>query len=77
MTTTVDLVAIRNAAAIGRTELAQRLGLSPRSGRITVSQIENREDWLLSSLSAYFKACGAVAELTVTVAGEEFTFAIS
>lgn len=74
---TVDLVAIRNAAGISRAELAQRLGLSPRSGRITVSQIENRDDWLLSSLAAYFKACGAVAELTVKVAGEEFSFPIA
>ena len=73
----VNLVAVRNAAGLGRTELAQRLGLSPRSGRVTVSQIENRDDWLLSSLSAYFKACGAVAELNVTVAGEEFTFPIA
>lgn len=73
----IDLKSVRSAAGIGPTELAQRLGLSPRSGRITVSQIENRDDWLLSSLAAYFKACGAVAELKVTVNGTEFIWSIA
>lgn len=75
--TVIDLKAIREAAGLSRTELAEWLGLSSRTGRITVSQIEGRDDWLLSSLAAYFKACGATAELVVTVAGEEFTFSIA
>ncbi|OMC55393.1 hypothetical protein A5747_13450 [Mycobacterium sp. IS-836] len=74
---TVDLKAIRTTAGLTPTEMAAQLGLSPRSGRITVSLMEGRDDWLLSSLSAYFKACGAVAELVVTVEGDEFRFTVA
>jgi transcriptional regulator with XRE-family HTH domain len=74
---TVDLKAIREAAGLSRQALADRLGMSPRSGRVTVALTEGRDDWLLSSLSAYFKAAGATAELVVTVAGEEFVFTIA
>jgi transcriptional regulator with XRE-family HTH domain len=73
----IGLKAVREAAGMSRRELADALGMSPRSGRITVAQIENRDDWLLSSLAAYLTAAGATAELTVTVGGEQFKFPIT
>lgn len=73
----VDLKAIREESGLSRQELADRLGMSPRSGRVTVAQIEGRNDWLLSSLAAYFKAAGANARLVVTVDGDSFTFPIA
>lgn len=45
-----------------------------RHGQRTVSQIEARTDWLLSSLGQYFRAAGATAELVVNVNGEEIRF---
>jgi hypothetical protein len=74
---TVNLRAIRVTAGITPTQMAAKLGLSPNNGRITVAQIEARQDWLLSSLTAYFKAAGAEAELVVTVDGERFIFELA
>lgn len=73
----IDLRAIRDAAGLTPTELAAEMGFSPRSGRVTVAQIEGRDDWLLSTLAAYMRATGASAELVVKVAGEEFRFTIA
>lgn len=72
----IDLRAIRLAAELSQTALAKELGLSERSGRQTVGEIEARQDWLLSSVAAYVRAAGGTAELVVTVNGEELHFPI-
>ena len=73
----IDLKAIREAAGLSRRDVGTQLGFNERTGRITVAQIEGRDDWLLSSLVAYLKANGATGELTVKVNGEEFNFALA
>lgn len=70
----IDLKAIRLAAGLTQLQQAAKMGLSPRSGRVTVAEIEARKDWLVSSLSNYLQACGAAGELVVQVAGEEMRF---
>lgn len=70
----IDPKAVRIAAGLTQKELAQRLGLSERSGRVTVAQIEARADWTVSGLAAYIKAAGGNAELIVSVNGEELRF---
>ncbi len=70
----IDLKAIRYAAGLTLRDMAGRLGLSERSGRVTVSQIEVRKDWKLSSLGAYFRACEATGELVVSVNGQVLRF---
>ena len=74
---TIDLRAIRLAAGLTQVQQAAKMGFSPRSGRVTVAEIEGRQDWLLSSLTNYLRACGAAGELVVQVAGEEFRFDIA
>jgi transcriptional regulator with XRE-family HTH domain len=73
----INLQAIREAAGLSRRDIGDRLGFNERTGRITVAQIEGRQDWLLSSLAAYLKAAGAIGELTVKINGEEFLFPIA
>lgn len=67
---------IRLAAGLSQAALAERMGMSA-TGQRTVSQIEAREDWLLSSLAAYIKAAGGTAELVVNVGDEEIRFNIT
>lgn len=70
----IDPKAIRVAAGLTQKELAERLGFSERSGRVTVAQIESRSDWSVSGLIAFINAAGGSAELVVTVNGEELNF---
>lgn len=70
----IDLKAVRDAAGLSRAELAERMGMSERSGRVTVAQIEKRSDWLVSSVAAFIAAAGGAAELTVKVNGKELKF---
>lgn len=70
----IDLRTLRESTGISRRDVAEALGLSANSGRITVAQIEGREDWLLSSLSAYLHAIGADVELLVKLNDEEVRF---
>lgn len=65
---------IREAAALRQIDVAHGLGLSATTGKSTVAQLEARRDWLLSSIIAYLKACGASADLTVTVNGATIKF---
>lgn len=74
MSEPLNLSTVRETVGISRSELAERLGLSPASGRVTVAQMEQREDWLLSRIGAYVAALGGTAELVVRVAGEELRF---
>lgn len=69
----INLKVVRQAAEMSQADLAERMGMS-RHGQRTVSQIEAREDWLLSSLVQYFKAAGATAKLVVVVNGEQIEF---
>ena len=57
-------------------EVAAESGMTERSGRVTVAQIEARTDWLVSSLSSYLGAVGAVGELVVTVNDQELRFSL-
>lgn len=68
---------VRIAADMSQSEVARGLGLSENSGRQTVSQIESRKDWLLSSVSAYIRAAGGTAELIVKVGDTELRFTIA
>lgn len=69
----IDLKMIRHACGRTQKQVAAALGLTEVSGRQTVGQIEARSDWLLSSIAAYIRACGAAqATLVVTTEnGEE------
>ncbi len=71
-----DLKEIRKAAGMSGTALAAAMGLSPVSGRQQVTQIEARDDWLLSRLARYIAAAGGTAELVVRVDGQELIFPI-
>lgn len=73
--TMIDLRAIRAAAGMSQAALAEQMGMSS-TGQRTVSQIEARDDWLLSSLAAYIRAAGGTAELVVTVGDDELRFTI-
>lgn len=57
---------IRSSAGLTQAQVAENLGLSPSTGQRTVSQIEQRTDWMLSSLVRYIIASGAEAAMTVT-----------
>lgn len=72
----IDIRSIRQAAGLSQAAQAERMGMSA-TGQRTVSQIEAREDWLLSSLAAYIKAAGGTAELVVNVGDEELKFIIA
>lgn len=67
----IDLKTIRIAADLTQAEMAERLGLTAQT---TVSQIERRDDWKLSTLAAYINAAGGTAALVVTVNGDEMRF---
>lgn len=73
----ISLIALREAAGLTRADLAAKLGLAAPSGRVSVAQMESRDDWLLSRLAAYVSALEGSAELIVTVAGEEFRFEVT
>lgn len=73
----VDLIAMREIAGLSRADLASKLGLSPTSGRVTISQMEHRGDWLLSRISAYIAALDGTAELVVTLSGIEHRFTVT
>ena len=70
----INLKAVREAAGIMQKDVAKALGMSEKSGRVTVAQIEARSDWLVSSLAAYLSAVGASAELVVYVNDQELRF---
>jgi transcriptional regulator with XRE-family HTH domain len=72
----VDLKAIRDESGISRADIAKQMGMSATSGRITVAQIEGRQDWLLSTISAYVRANGGTAVLYVNVNGQELEFEV-
>ena len=73
----IDIIAIREAAGRSRQEIADELGFSERSGRVSVAQMEGREDWLVSRLAAYIHASGGTAELIVKVNGRELRFRVA
>src|SRR6184192_1436045 len=72
----INLREVRIAAGMSQNDIAVALGMS-KNGQRTVSQIEARADWLLSSLAAYIKAAGRTAELVVKVSGEEIRFIVA
>jgi transcriptional regulator with XRE-family HTH domain len=61
----IDLSSIRRHAGVTQVQLAAALNTS--QGQI--SRIERQSDMLLSTLSAYLTALGAIARLTITVNG--------
>lgn len=73
---TIDLKAIRRAAEQTPAQTAAHMGFAPPNGRITVAQIEARQDWLLSTISSYIAALGGSAVLVVDVNGQQLQFEI-
>lgn len=73
----VDLRAIRRASGITQRKIAETLGMHRDWGRATVSQMEMRDDWLLSRIASYVQACGGEAELVVHVNGQTLRFNIT
>ena len=69
----MGLATIREVAALTQTEVAERMGI----GQTAVSRIENRDDWLLSTMKAYFDAIGAEASINIRLAGVEHNIALS
>lgn len=64
----MGLAALRKAAELTQSELAQTIGVS----QAAVAKTEQREDLLLSTLSAYIEALGGQAHIVVTFEnGEE------
>lgn len=63
----MGLAALRKAADLTQTELAQTLGIS----QAAVAKTEQREDLLLSTLNAYIEALGGRAHIVITFNGEE------
>lgn len=53
----MNLAAIRNAARMTQTEVAEKMGVKQGA----VSAVEKRDDLLLSTLSNYLRATGATA----------------
>lgn len=72
----INLRAIRGASGITQACIAKGMGMSANSGRVTVAQIEAREDWLLSTISSYVRANGGTATLYVNVNGQELEFEV-
>ncbi len=63
----MGLAALRRAAELTQTELAQTLDVS----QAAVAKTEQREDLLLSTLSAYIEALGGQAHIIISSNGEE------
>jgi len=64
----MGVAALRKAAELTQSELAQTIGVS----QAAVAKTEQREDLLLSTLSAYIEALGGQAHIVVTFEnGEE------
>lgn len=63
----MGLAALRKAAELTQTELAEALGIS----QAAVAKTEQREDLLLSTLNAYIEALGGQAHIVITFNGEE------
>lgn len=66
----VDLAEIRRAAGVTQVEVAARLGMTQSS----VSQLEARDDVLLSTLAAYLAALGADTVVTVATGDQTFEY---
>lgn len=69
----MDISAVRKAAELSQSDLAERLGVQ----QTTVSRMERQDDWKLSTVAAYMAATGASATITVEVGGETLTYALS
>lgn len=63
----MGLAALRKAAELTQTDLAQALGVS----QAAVAKTEQREDLLLSTLNAYIEAIGGQAHIVISFNGEE------
>jgi DNA-binding transcriptional regulator YiaG len=63
----MGLAALRKAAELTQTELAEALGIS----QAAVAKTEQREDLLLSTLNAYIEALGGQAHIVITFNGDE------
>ena len=63
----MGLAALRKAAELTQTELAEALGIS----QAAVAKTEQRQDLLLSTLNAYIEALGGQAHIVITFNGEE------
>ncbi len=63
----MGLAALRKAAELTQTELAEALGIS----QAAVAKTERRDDLLLSTLNAYIEALGGHAHIVITFDGEE------
>jgi transcriptional regulator with XRE-family HTH domain len=61
----VGLAAVRKAAQLTQVEMAQKLGVS----QARVSQIEQTQDMLLSTLNSYLEAIGGHATVLVRFEG--------
>ena len=66
----IDLAAIRRAAGMTQTELAEDLGV----GQAQISKFERQGDMLISTLASYLTALGVAAQLVVEVGGETVTY---
>jgi transcriptional regulator with XRE-family HTH domain len=64
----IELSAIRRDVGVTQAEMAARLSMTQSS----VSQLERRNDMLLSTLSEYLIALGAHARITITVGDQIF-----
>ncbi len=64
----MGLAAVRKAAQLTQTELAERMGI----GQSALSSLERRDDLLLSTLASYLEAAGAT-EVTIhaTLGGQD------
>ena len=69
----MDIAAVRRAAGLTQVDIADQLGLG-RYGQRNVSQMEARDDWVVSRLVRYFTAAGADTELVVRVGSDEIRF---
>ncbi len=67
----IDLRKVRQAASKTQRDIADAMGYAQNSGRATLSQIEMRQDWLISSLRSYLTAAGATGYLVVKVGDGE------
>lgn len=64
----IELAKIRREAGVTQAEMAARLSITQGG----VSQLERRNDMLLSTLSEYLNALGAHGRVTITVGDMTF-----
>lgn len=63
-----NIPAIRKAAALTQSEVAEKLGMAQAG----VSRLENQGDMLLSTLGKYLEAIGEYPRLVVEIHGQDY-----